>query len=286
MADHTGRADRPADRQPSLNLRTDVPHSARMYDYYLGGKDNFPADRAAAEHVVKLLPTAPAGARANRRFLGRAVRFAARELGIRQFLDIGTGIPSANNTHEVAQSVAPDARVVYVDNDPIVLTHARALLRGTQEGRTAYLDADFRDPEKILAADETRELLDFGKPVALLTVALLHFVPDSDQPGRVLARLASELAPGSVLVLSHITGDLLPQQDRAAGGDSVVPTYRSAGVQLVPRSRAQVEAFFSGFDLCEPGIVPVHEWRPDGDPEDAALPRAHAHAYGAVGLKR
>jgi SAM-dependent methyltransferase len=271
-------------RFPSLDLRTDVPHPARLYDYYLGGKDNFPADRAAAAQVVKLLPTAPAGARANRRFLGRAVRFAA-EQGIRQYLDIGTGIPTANNTHEVAQSVVSDARVVYVDNDPIVLAHARALLRGSQDGRTAYVDADFRDPEKILGAPQTLELIDFTQPVALMAVALLHFIPESDRPAEILRLLKDALAPGSLLILSHITGDLLAEEARRAGGGDVVPTYTAAGLNLVPRTHAQVLSYFDGWDVVEPGVVPVSEWRPDGNEEDRLLPRAHAHAYGAVAVR-
>ncbi len=173
------------DRPPSLDLRTDVPHAARMYDYYLGGKDNFAADREAADRVLEIFPGVAVGARADRRFLGRAVRFAAG-LGIRQYLDIGTGIPTSGNTHEVAQSVAGDSRVVYVNNDPIVLAHARALLHGTPEGRTAYLDADFRDHRRVLSALETG-ILDLTRPVALLTVALLHFIPDEDEPGEVCA---------------------------------------------------------------------------------------------------
>jgi hypothetical protein len=268
---------------PSHDLRPDIPHSARLYDYYLGGKDNFPADRAAAAQVVQLLPHVPAGARANRRFLGRAVRCAA-ELGIRQFLDIGTGIPAAGNTHEVAQAVDPTSRVVYVDNDPIVLAHARALLRGTQEGRTGYVDADVRDPEKILGSAESRELLDFSRPLALICVALLHFIPDGERPADVLARYTAELAPGSVVILSHATGDLM-DADKLAAAASALQAVNSSGVSLTPRTHAEVLRLFDGLELLEPGVVPVHEWRPDGDPEDASLPRSHANAYGGVALK-
>jgi O-methyltransferase involved in polyketide biosynthesis len=258
-----------------------VPHAARLYDYFLGGKDNFAADREAAARVLEIFPGVATGARANRRFLGRAVRFAA-DLGIRQYLDIGTGIPAADNTHEVAQSVATDSRVVYVDNDPIVLTHARALLHGTPEGRTAYLDADFRDHQRILSAPETAGLIDFARPVALLTVALLHFIPDEAEPGEVLERYKAALPPGSVLIFSHATGDLVddPEESRA-----VVGTYSGAGVNLTVRSREQVKEFFSGWDLVEPGIVPVSEWRPDGNLHDAALRTSQAGAFAGVAVK-
>jgi hypothetical protein len=269
------------DRPPSLDLRTDVPHAARLYDYFLGGKDNFAADREAAAKVLEIFPGVATGARANRRFLGRAVRFAA-ELGIRQYLDIGTGIPAAGNTHEVAQSVATDSRVVYVDNDPIVLTHARALLHGTPEGRTAYLDADFRDHQQVLSAPETAGLIDFTQPVALLTVALLHFIPDEDEPGEILERYKAALPPGSVLIFSHATADLVddPEESRA-----VVGTYSGAGVNLTVRSREQVKEFLSGWDLVEPGIVAVSEWRPDGNLHDAALRASQAGAFAGVAVK-
>ncbi|MFG1853674.1 SAM-dependent methyltransferase [Actinomadura geliboluensis] len=281
MAENEPRSDWPGERAPSMDLRTDVPHSARMYDYYLGGKDNFAADRDAAAKVLQIFPDVATGARANRRFLGRAVRLAA-DLGIRQYLDIGTGIPASDNTHEVAQSVAPDSRVVYVDNDPIVLTHARALLAGSPEGRTAYLDADFRDHEKILGAAETRALIDFTQPVALLTVALLHFIPDEDGPGDILERYKAAMPPGSVMIFSHSTTDLVEDPDEAA---AVVRTYRAGGVNLTPRSRDRVTEFFTGWDLLDPGVVPVTDWRPDGNPHDAALTQAQAGAFGGVAVK-
>ncbi|MEZ0094086.1 SAM-dependent methyltransferase [Streptacidiphilus sp. EB129] len=271
------------ERPPSRDLRPDIPHSARLYDYYLGGKDNFPADREAAARVVQLLPHVPAGARANRRFLGRAVRFAAVR-GIRQFLDIGTGIPAAGNTHEIAQAVAPESRVVYVDNDPIVLAHARALLRGTQQGRTGYIDADFRDPEKILHAPQSLDLLDFSQPMALLSVALLHFIPDSEDPAAILRRYTSQLAPGSVLILSHATGDLMDAEKLAAAA-TALQAVNTSGVDLTPRTHAEVERLFGDWELVEPGVVPVHEWRPDGHVEDAALPRSQANAYGGVAVR-
>ena len=265
----------------SVDLRTDIPHPARMYDYYLGGKDNFPADRAAAAAVVELLPSAPAGSRANRRFLGRAVRHAA-DLGIRQFLDIGTGIPASNNTHEVAQAAAPDARVVYVDNDPIVLTHARALLRGTSEGRTAYVDADFRDPDSILGAPQTTELLDFTQPIALLVVALLHFFKDADKPAELLARYKEALPPGSMLILTHGTGELMDPVIAA----NIEDTYAKSGLNIVSRKHTEVLGFFDGLELVEPGVVPVHEWRPDGNEDDRKMTREEVAGYGGVAVKR
>jgi len=227
--------------------------------------------------MLEIFPAMAIGAQANRHFLGRAVRFVA-DLGIRQYLDIGTGIPAADNTHEVAQSVAPDSRVVYVDNDPIVLTHARALLHGTPEGRTAYLDADFRDHRRILSAPETAALIDFTQPVALLTVALLHFIPDEDRPGEILEHYKAALPPGSVLILSHATADLVddPEESRA-----VVGTYTGAGVSLTVRSHDQVEGFFAGWDLVEPGVVPVSGWHPDGPVTDPS----QAGAFGGVAVK-
>jgi hypothetical protein len=265
------------DHRPSLDLRTDVPHAARLYDYFLGGKDNFAADREAAAKMLEIFPGMATGALANRHFLGRAVRFAA-DFGIRQYLDIGTGIPAADNTHEVAQSVAADSCVVYVDNDPIVLTHARALLQGTPEGRTAYLDADFRSHQQILSAPETSRLIDFTQPVALLTVALLHFIPDEDRPGEILDHYKAALPPGSLMILSHATADLVNDREESR---AVVGAYTGAGVSLTVRSREQVEEFFSGWDLIEPGIVPVSAWHPEGNPGDPAL----AGAFGGVAVK-
>jgi hypothetical protein len=264
----------------NIDLRTDIPHPARMYDFYLGGKDNFAADRAAAARVVELLPSAPAGSRANRRFLGRAVRHAAG-LGIRQFLDIGTGIPASNNTHEVAQAAAPDAHVVYVDNDPIVLAHARALLTSAPEGRTAYIDADFHSPETILGAPQTKDLIDFSQPVALLVVALLHFVADAAEPHAILDRYKAALAPGSALILTHGTGELM-DPEIAAG---ITGTYQKAGLNIVSRTRVQVQAFFEGFEMVEPGVVPVHEWHPEVE-DDFAMTREEIAGYAGMAIKR
>ncbi|MCM3920759.1 SAM-dependent methyltransferase [Frankia sp. AiPs1] len=264
------------ERNP-VDLKTDQPHSARMYDYFLGGKDNFPADREAAEQSLAAFPNLRLVARENRAFLARTVRFLAGEVGIRQFLDIGTGIPTSPNLHEIAQGIAPDARVVYADNDPIVLTHARALLTGTPQGATAYLDVDVRDVEGILSAVELRDTLDVTKPIALSLIALFHFVPDSDDPYGIVRRLVDALPVGSYLALSHITADEDP------GWEQVAETYRSRGIPLQPRTRAQVARFFDGLELVEPGVQVVHRWRPDGTA--TGLTDLEVSNYGAVGRK-
>ncbi|MHA6760189.1 SAM-dependent methyltransferase [Streptacidiphilus sp. PAMC 29251] len=263
-----------------VSLRADMPHPARMYDYYLSGKDNFPADRAAANRVVAQFPHVRSTALANRRFLGRAVRLAA-QLGIRQFLDIGTGMPSAHNTHEVAQSVAPDARVVYVDNDVLVLAHARARLQGSLQGRTACVEADFRDPAAILSSPQVRELLDFSRPVALMVVSMLHFLTDADRPEEILDELKAVLPPGSALILSHATGEHLSIDVASA----VLRTYATVGVSLTSRTHPQVLRYFDGMELVAPGLVPVHEWHAE-EPEDLALTCTEVAGYAGVALKR
>ncbi|MGW6461952.1 SAM-dependent methyltransferase [Streptomyces sp. NPDC055078] len=257
-------------------IDTSRPHPARMYDYYLQGKDHYPADAAAAEQVLALVPHGRAAALANRRFMHRAVRGLAQQ-GVRQFLDVGTGIPTEPNLHQVAQGVAPDTRVAYVDNDPIVLRHAEALLRGTPEGRTEYIQADVRDPDTIL--EGARSVLDFDQPIALSLVALLHFVPDEHDPRGILARLLEPLAPGSHLVLSHGTGD----RDPAATVERVVEIYRNGGVPLQMRSRAEFAAFFDGLELIGPGVQLVSDWNPEpGDQEPGGMP---APLYGGVAVK-
>jgi len=249
---------------PSAELRPEIPHPARMYDYYLGGKDNFPADRAAAEKVLALSPLVRISALANRAFLQRAVRTLAAEHGIRQFLDIGTGIPSAGNTHEIAQAVDPTAKVAYLDNDPIVLVHGRALLSGAQQGSVSVLQADLRDPEAILADPAVRELLDLGQPVAVLLFAILHFIDDADDPYAIVRTLIDALPSGSFLALSHGTADFI-DPERAAKGPAV---YRNATAQLTMRSHPQVLRFFDGLELLEPGLVTAPQWRPDQAPQD------------------
>jgi hypothetical protein len=260
----------------SIDLRPDVPHSARLYDYYLGGRDNFPADREAAEKVIAAAPEAPLMARENRGFMHRAVRHLTAEVGIRQFLDVGTGIPTSPNLHEVAQGIAPDARIVYVDNDPIVLVHARALLGGTPQGRTAYLGADVRDPAGILASPEVRDCLDLTQPVALCLVSVLHFIADDDDPYSIVRALLDPLAPGSYLVLSHATTDT-----QARGVSDVVSTYRRSSSSLTVRSNDQIMAFFDGLRMLEPGLTLVPAWRPTGD-----LSEGHELVWIAGGVGR
>ncbi len=246
---------------------TSVAHVARVYNYWLGGKDNFAADRAAGEAAIKAFPNIVLSARANRAFQARVVRFLADEAGIRQFLDVGTGIPSANHTHEVAQSVAPDSRVVYVDNDPIVLTHARALLASHPAGATDYIDADLRNPEQILA--DAARLLDFGQPVALMIMAVLQHLDDEDDPYKVVATLLSRLPSGSYLALSHPAKDINAEA-MAKMADSLNQTMAE---KVTFRDRAGVARFFDGLELAEPGMVQASKWRPISEAE-AASPAA------------
>jgi hypothetical protein len=255
------RADGSGPEPAVPGIDTSRPHPARMYDYYLGGKNHFAADRETAEKGLASWQAGRLAARENRAFLGRAVRFLAEEAGIRQFLDIGTGLPTTSNVHEVAQAVAPAARVVYADNDPLVLAHARALLTSSPEGRTAYIHADLRDPRSVLSDPAVLEVLDFGQPVALMLVAVLHFVPDEFEPARVLATLTDALPTGSYLVASHITGEHDP--DGPAAG---ARAYRAAGLPAQLRDSGQfAQLAFSGLDLVPPGVVLVSEWRPEGD---------------------
>ena len=245
------------DGAPDPPFDPSVPHPARVYAYWLGGKDHYAADRHAAEEVIRRRPQVVAGARANRAFLGRVVGFLAAECGIRQFLDIGTGLPAPENTHEVAQAIAPDCRIVYVDNDPLVLAHARALLTSTRQGSCDYLEADLRDTPAILAG--AAETLDLTRPAAMLLLAVLHFIADTDDPAGIVAALASKLAPGSFVVISHLTGDFAPGQVAVGvtAYNSLVPTA------LIPRSHTQVSALFGGLSLVPPGVVPLTEWRPN-----------------------
>lgn len=277
MAVEQGSVDGPGGRIEPVDLKLDQPHSARMYDYYLDGKTHFPADRAAAEKIASIYPQTVTGARVNRAFMHRAIRCLAAEHGIRQFLDIGTGIPTSPNLHEVAQAIAPDSRVVYVDNDPIVLVHARALLTSTPEGRTAYLDADVRNPQSILAAPQLSELFDLAQPIALSVFALFHFVPDEDDPYAILRRLVSFLPSGSFLAMSHLTGDVDPES--VSRGEKL---YASSGITLRARSRSEFAAFFDGLDLIEPGIQLLSRWRPD---EEEPVADVDALGYGAVARK-
>jgi len=241
-------------------IDTSKPHPARMYDAYLGGKDNYAADREAVRQILRTWPEVRDMARANRAFMQRAVRFLAGEAGIRQFIDIGTGIPSAGNVHEVAGQVAPGAKVVYVDNDPIVHVHANALLTGS--GTTAIVLADLRDPGAILAHPKVGELIDFRQPVALLLVAILHFIAEAEDPAGIVARLRDALPPGSYLALSHGTADFHPP---GVAGQAAA-SYEHATAPLVLRTFEQVSPFFDGFGLVDPGLVQAPLWRPDGKP--------------------
>src|SRR6516162_6543498 len=238
-------------------IDTTRAHPARIYDYWLGGKDNFAADREAAELALEAYPDLAKAVQSNRAFLGRAVRFLAGQ-GIRQFLDVGTGIPAADNTHEVAQREAPDSRIVYIDNDPIVLLHAQALLKSTPEGACDYLQADLRDPDTILA--RAARTIDFGRPVALMLLAVLQFIPDEQDPAGLVSRLVAALPPGSYLVISHPTDDFNPNR-----GESIKRYNERVAEQATLRDQAGTARFFAGLDLVEPGVVPVAKWRPDSD---------------------
>jgi SAM-dependent methyltransferase len=268
------------DRMPQQvppEIDTSVPQSARVYDYWLGGKDNFPADRAMGEAIAAQVPTIRTQVRAQRAFLARTVRYLVREAGIRQFLDVGTGIPTAGNVHEVAQEFAPESRVLYVDNDPIVLAHSRALIPSTSQGRVAFILADLREPEAILGDPTLAETLDLTQPVGLVLIGIMHHLRDDDDPRRIVATLVDALAPGSYLVLSQTTPDFNPEAMRGLAAVS-----EQGGIPNVPRTFADTEPFFSGLELVEPGLVPIAAWRPDpGIQQD---PRS-VYVYGGVARK-
>ncbi|MFG1667107.1 SAM-dependent methyltransferase [Streptomyces sp. Y7] len=264
---------------PAEDIDTGDPHSARIYDYIIGGKDHYPADREAGEAMVREWPALPVHMRANRDFMNRAVRYLAEEAGIRQFLDVGTGIPTSPNIHEIAQAAAPGARVVYVDNDPLVLTLAKGLLSGTAEGATAYIEADMRDPAGILDAPAFRDTLDLGRPVALTVIAIVHFMLDEHDAVGIVRRLLEPLPAGSYLAMSVGTAEFAPDEV-----GRVAREYAARGMPMRLRTREEAAAFFTGLDLVEPGVVQVHKWRPDGTgtevirDEDIAM-------YGAVARK-
>lgn len=266
MSEHQPRAAAP-DR-----IRTDVAHNARVWNYWLGGKDNYPVDRAVGDQVTGMYPSIGEVARADRAFLGRAVRHLAGDVGIDQFLDIGTGLPTADNTHETAQHTAPHARVVYVDNDPVVLAHARALLSSSLEGATEYIDADAHHPERILAAAEPT--LDLGRPVAVMMLGILNFVLDTDEARSVVRTLMAAVPSGSHLVLTHPTLEL--------GGEGNEAAMRfwneNATPPITARSREEFASFLDGLDLLEPGIVSCSRWRTNPREPEVAQ-------FGAVGRK-
>ena len=249
-----------------------VPSSARVWNYWVGGKDNFAADREAGEQILAAMPTLRAIAQMSRRFLIDVVHDLAAERGIRQFLDIGTGLPTADNTHDVAQRAAPDARIVYADYDPVVLTHAKALLTSTPGGKTDYIQADVRDPEVILSA--ARRTLDFSEPVAVILIFVMHFVPDAEDPYDIVRTLVEALPPGSYLVMGHAASDIAADF-MAAGADA----YNDrVSAQITPRDRAGVSRFFDGLEMIGPGVVPLAQWF--GAPGDRGL-----QAYCGVGRK-
>jgi O-methyltransferase involved in polyketide biosynthesis len=261
---------------PTPKIDTTVPHSARLWNYWLGGKDNFAVDREVADQILAMVPEMVTSARADREFLGRVVRHLAGVEGIRQFLDIGTGIPTANNTHEVAQRVAPQSRITYVDNDPMVLAHARALLTSHPEGATAYIDADVREPDKILAA--AAETLDFDQPIAVMMLGILNFIPDNAEAAAIVNQVLATTAPGSFLAISHPTTEI--------NGDVMTRALQlwneGPAAKMVLRSRDELVGFFDGLDVLDPGVVTCSRWRPDPSTDTVSVEVAH---YGGVARK-
>ncbi|MEU7061601.1 SAM-dependent methyltransferase [Streptomyces sp. NPDC046197] len=268
-------SERPTRSDESPRLNTGVAHNARVWNYWIGGKDNYEVDQRVGEHIAGMFPVIREVARADRDFLGRAVRFLAAERGVRQFLDIGTGLPTVDNTHEIAQRIAPDARIVYVDNDPIVLVHARTLLTSTPEGVTDYIDADVHNPDTIV--ERAAATLDFGRPVAVMMLGILNFVLDTDEARGVVRRVMAAVPSGSVLVLTH------PTFDADLGGEGNIPAMEfwneNATPPITARSRAEIATFLEGLDLVEPGLVPCSQWRATPG-SAAAVPQ-----FGAVAVK-
>ncbi|WP_305785548.1 SAM-dependent methyltransferase [Symbioplanes lichenis] len=263
----------------ALGIDTSVTHPARRYNYLLGGTDNFAADRESGDMILKVFPEARVSALENRAFLVRAVQYLAAEAGIDQFLDIGTGLPTADNTHEIAQRINPASRVVYVDNDPLIAHHAKALLTSTPEGRTHYLEADLRDPAGILEHPEVREVLDLGRPVGLVLLAVLHFIEGDAQATAIVRQLLDALPSGSHLVVTHVTLDASAPEVRAAS-DAM---QASGKLDAWPRTREQFERFFDGLELVPPGIVLLSDWRPAPGVERPPTPAIGG--YAAVGRK-
>ena len=270
-----GNGSAPSPHEADLDIDTSVAHVARVYDYWLGGKDNFAADRAAGDQAIQAYPDIVYSVRANRAFLSRTVRYLAGEAGIRQFLDIGTGIPTANNTHEVAQDVAPGSNVVYVDNDPVVLTHARALLTSGQQGHTNYIDADLRDTGRILA--EAAQTLDFSRPVAIMLMAILQHIDEAEDPYAIVGSLLAAVPPGSYLAISHPAADI----ETEAMAQMAERLNKLMAEKVTFRNRSQVARFFDGLELVEPGMVRVQTWRPASEIEA----KSPAALWGGVGRK-
>ena len=259
-------------------LDTTVANPARVWNYWVGGKDNFAVDRETGEQVLRLLPSMPLIARYARRFLLDAVRRLTADYGVRQFLDIGTGLPTADNTHDVAQRIAPESRIVYVDNDPVVLTHARALLTSNPEGETDYIAADLRDTRTILAGAE--QTLDFSQPVAMLLIAIMHFVPDEDDPYAIVSRLMDAVPSGSYLTICHAASDI----NAGAVAEGMGLYNQRSSTPITMRTRAQVTRFFDGLDLVEPGVVPLDEWWAPGEMEPGAV--GMLSGYAGIARKR
>ena len=264
-----------SDKAPLFD--TSVANQARIYDYLLGGKDNYAADRAAAEVALKIYPDMVFAARANRAFLRRAIRYLSADAGIRQFLDVGTGIPTKGNVHQVAQAIAPETRVLYVDYDPIVLAHSRALLTSHEAGATDYLQADLRDTTAIL--DQARKFLDVTQPVSVTLVAILHAIADSDDPHAIVAQIMDALPAGSHLTVSHLASDVLDESTHQSLQSSTAPHFQQ---QFTSRTNEQVSRFFAGLDLVEPGVVRLEEWRPDPQADGETR---ESIAWCAVGRK-
>jgi hypothetical protein len=260
----------------SMDLHFDQPHPARIYSYWLGGKDHFKVDRDAGDALAAALPSIPIAARANRGFMVRVARYLAVDLGIRQFLDVGTGLPTKPNLHEVVQGIAPAARIVYADNDPLVLVHARALLTSTPEGSTAYLDADLHEQESIV--EQARKTLDFSRPVAVTLIAILQLFPDDAEVQQILNQLMAPLPVGSALALSVVTGD--SDAERAEAAQAAAQKH---GLNITLRTKAQAEALFTGVGLVEPGVVLVHRWHPSAS--DPPLADHDVHVWGGVAVK-
>jgi O-methyltransferase involved in polyketide biosynthesis len=274
----TNRSSTPG-QQPSPKIDTNVAHSARIWNYWLGGKDHYPVDRRVGDQILEMFPHIAYLARADRAFLGRAVSYLISDAGIRQFLDIGTGLPTADNTHEVAQRIAPECRIVYVDNDPLVLAHARALLTGTPPGATDYLDADLRDPEKIV--QEAARTLDFSQPVAVMLLGILHHISDDGEAYTIVDRLLDAVPPGSYLTIAHSTNEIT-----GAAMDEAVQHWNQFGKPpMTLRTPQAIARFFDRMELLEPGVVSTSRWRPD--PADTSSgPVPETDEFCAVGRKR
>jgi hypothetical protein len=256
-------------------IDSSVPHPARVYDYFLGGTDNFEADQLAAEAAIKTFPKTAESARAARAYLRRVVRYLVVDAGIRQFLDIGSGLPSGQNVHQVAQSVAPETRVVYVDNDPVVQAHAKSLLAGSEPGTVTFLGGDMRQSDPILA--QAAATLDFDRPIAILLHGIIHNVSDADQPHAIIERLTGAVPPGSYLSICHLTADIYPEMVEFARALN----ERNLDSPLVLRDHAAVSSFFAGLELVEPGVVQLSKWRPESEAESSAA----AALWGGVARK-